>query len=94
MREREQLQESYEKEAQAPVPAGRGTTPAERYHARRAALGRVEEIVSRGWEGRASAPGSPNNFGNFVGGAGEAKARAHAEDVEGMGIEQRLEALR
>ena len=77
------------------APSGRGTTAAERYVARRTALSRVEEIVSRGWGEREGAfLGSPNNFGDF-----DVDMRAEWKvDVEdalaGAGIEQRLEAVR
>ena len=63
-------------------------------------LNRVDEIVSRGW-GRGEHPGSPNNFGNFEtgeGGDGKSGEKKWGADVrealEGLGIEQRLEAVR
>ncbi|KAI8977799.1 hypothetical protein BD414DRAFT_156025 [Trametes punicea] len=78
---------------------GRGT-PAQRYEARRSALNKVEEILSRSWSERQLAgeafPGSPTNFGAFLASPVGPSLEKLIEDeaLNGMGIEQRLEALR
>ncbi|KAI0710792.1 hypothetical protein C8Q76DRAFT_738718 [Earliella scabrosa] len=70
---------------------GRGTA-AERYLARKTALSKVDEIVSRSWSERQLAggafPGSPNRFGAVL--------PVVQKDDEGLGagIEQSLAALR
>ncbi|CDO70539.1 hypothetical protein BN946_scf184573.g7 [Trametes cinnabarina] len=78
---------------------GRGT-PAQRYEARQSALNKVDEILSRSWSERQLTgdgfPGSPTNFGAFLPLPAGPSLEKLIEDeaLNGMGIEQRLEALR
>ncbi|KAL7278237.1 hypothetical protein ACG7TL_008212 [Trametes sanguinea] len=75
-------------------------TPAQRYEARRSALDKVDEILSRSWSERQLTgdgfPGSPTNFGAFLPSPAGPSLEKLVEDeaINGMGIEQRLEALR
>ncbi|KAI9068923.1 hypothetical protein FKP32DRAFT_1608614 [Trametes sanguinea] len=79
--------------------ASRGT-PAQRHEARRSALNKVDEILSRSWSERQLTgdgfPGSPTNFGAFLPSPAGPSLEKLIEDeaINGMGIEQRLEALR
>ncbi|RPD52399.1 hypothetical protein L227DRAFT_582104 [Lentinus tigrinus ALCF2SS1-6] len=85
---------------------GRGTA-AERYLARKTALSKVDEILSRSWSERQLAgetcPGGPNKFGAALQvlpavpgeeSADEKEKDDEAETFLGMGIEQRLAAFR
>ncbi|KAH9895709.1 hypothetical protein C8Q73DRAFT_447348 [Cubamyces lactineus] len=76
-------------------------TPAQRYEARHSALSKVDEILSRSWSERQlvgdAFPGSPTNFGAYLPAAAAGPSLEKLIDEEainGMGIEQRLEALR
>ena len=76
-------------------------TPAQRHEARHSALSKVDEILSRSWSERQLVgdgfPGSPTNFGAYLpaASAGPSLEKLIDEDaLNGMGIEQRLEALR
>lgn len=73
-------------------------TPAERYHARKTALSKVDEILSRSWSERqlaeGSFPGSPNNFGARLPTLNRAPQHAEDESTISMGIEQRLATYR
>ncbi|KAI0329477.1 hypothetical protein GY45DRAFT_862615 [Cubamyces sp. BRFM 1775] len=76
-------------------------TPAQRHEARHSALSKVDEILSRSWSDRQlvrdSFPGSPTNFGAYLPAAAARPSLEKLVDEEalnGVGIEQRLEALR
>ncbi|KAI0631450.1 hypothetical protein C8Q77DRAFT_1279539 [Trametes polyzona] len=82
----------------APSAAGRGT-PLQRHEARHSALSRVGEILSRGWSERqlvGDALGGPGVRSPLVGQplGGSLEKLVDEEALNGIGIEQRLGALR